>query len=48
MIQIFFDLEITTEGQRLYNFTKDTKNWVKKNKRKVAKNVIMVKYNDTS
>ena len=31
MIQIFFDLEITTEGQRLYNFTKDTKNWVKKN-----------------
>jgi|TARA_B100001540_G_scaffold66789_1_gene60150 secondary thiamine-phosphate synthase enzyme len=31
MIQIFFDLEITTEGQRLYNFTKDTENWVKKN-----------------
>ena len=31
MINIFFDLEITTEGQRLYNFTKDTENWVKKN-----------------
>ena len=31
MIQIFFDLEINTEGQRLYNFTKDTENWVKKN-----------------
>tara|TARA_B000000532_G_scaffold140434_1_gene112807 strand:- start:1246 stop:1668 length:423 start_codon:yes stop_codon:yes gene_type:complete len=31
MIQNFFDLEITTKGQRLYNFTKDTENWVKKN-----------------
>ena len=31
MIQIFFDLEITTEGQRLYNFTKDTENWIKNN-----------------
>ena len=31
MIQSFFDLEITTKGQRLYNFTNDTENWVKKN-----------------
>ncbi len=31
MIQSFFDLEITTKGQRLYNFTRDTENWIKKN-----------------
>ena len=31
MIQNFFDLEITTKGQRLYNFTRDTENWIKKN-----------------
>ena len=31
MIQSFFDLEIITKGQRLYNFTNDTENWVKKN-----------------
>ena len=30
MIQSFFDLEIITKGQRLYNFTNDTENWVKK------------------
>tara|TARA_B100000214_G_C23484492_1_gene408695 strand:- start:86 stop:508 length:423 start_codon:yes stop_codon:yes gene_type:complete len=31
MIQKFFDLEIITKGQRLYNFTNETKKWVKKN-----------------
>jgi len=31
MIQSFFDLEITTKGQRLYNFTRDTENWIKNN-----------------
>ena len=31
MIQSFFDLQIITKGQRLYNFTNDTENWVKKN-----------------
>ena len=31
MIQSFFDLEIITKGQRLYNFTNNTENWVKKN-----------------
>ena len=32
MIQEFFDLEITTKGQRLYNFTNETEKWIKKNK----------------
>ena len=31
MIQKFFDLEITTKGQRLYNFTNETEKWIKKN-----------------
>ena len=32
MIQKFFNLEIKTEGQKLYNFTKETEKWVKDNK----------------
>ena len=32
MIQKFFNLEIKTNGQRLYNFTDKTKKWVKDNK----------------
>ena len=32
MIQKFFNLEIKTNGQRLYNFTKQTEDWIKKNK----------------
>ncbi len=32
MIQKFFNLEIKTSGQRLYDFTKQTENWIKKNK----------------
>ena len=32
MIQKFFNLEIKTNGQRLYDFTKQTEDWVKKNK----------------
>ena len=31
MIQNFFDLEIITNGQRLYNFTNETEKWIKKN-----------------
>ena len=31
MIQKFFDLEIITNGQRLYNFTNETEKWIKKN-----------------
>ena len=32
MKQEFFNLEIDTHGQRLYEFTEQTINWVKKNK----------------
>ena len=32
MIQKFFNLEIKTNGQRLYNFTDKTEKWVKDNK----------------
>ena len=31
MIQKFFDMEIITNGQRLYNFTNETEKWIKKN-----------------
>tara|TARA_B100001109_G_C18506752_1_gene309520 strand:+ start:71 stop:490 length:420 start_codon:yes stop_codon:yes gene_type:complete len=31
MKQKFFDLKINTNGQKLYNFTKQTIDWVKKN-----------------
>ncbi len=31
MIQKFFNLEIETNGQKLYDFTNQTENWVKKN-----------------
>ena len=31
MIQKFFNLEITTNGQKLYNFTDKTEEWVKQN-----------------
>ena len=31
MIQKFFDLEIITNGQRLYNFTNETNKWIEKN-----------------
>ena len=31
MIQKFFDLNIFTNGQKFYEFTDNTKNWVKKN-----------------
>ena len=31
MIQKFFNLEITTSGQKLYNFTDKTEEWVKQN-----------------
>ena len=31
MIQKFFNLELKTEGQRLYNFTDKTQKWVKDN-----------------
>ena len=30
MIQKFFDLEIITNGQRLYNFTNETNKWIEK------------------
>ena len=32
MIQKFFNLELKTKGQKLYNFTDKTEEWVKKNK----------------
>ena len=32
MIQNFFNLEIKTKGQRLYNFTDKTEKWIKDNK----------------
>tara|TARA_Y100000590_G_scaffold76730_1_gene84929 strand:- start:149 stop:571 length:423 start_codon:yes stop_codon:yes gene_type:complete len=32
MIQKFFNLEVKTKGQRLYNFTDKTETWVKDNK----------------
>ena len=32
MKQIFFNLEIQTKGQKLYNFTDKTENWIKDNK----------------
>jgi len=32
MKQNFFKLEISTNGQRLYNFTRQTEDWIKKNK----------------
>ncbi len=32
MIQKFFKLEINTNGQRLYEFTDDTIQWIKKSK----------------
>ena len=31
MIQKFFDLNILTNGQKFYEFTDSTKNWIKKN-----------------
>ena len=31
MKQEFFDLEINTQGQKLYEFTDQTLNWIKKN-----------------
>ena len=31
MIQDFFNLEIKTNGQKLYEFTEKTHNWIKKN-----------------
>ena len=31
MIQKFYNLEIKTSGQSLYNFTKQTEDWIKKN-----------------
>ena len=31
MIQKFFDLNILTNGQKFYEFTDNTKNWIKKN-----------------
>ena len=31
MIQKFFNLEISTNGQKLYNFTKKTNDWIKDN-----------------
>ena len=31
-MQIFYELTVTTKGQGLYNFTKETTNWVKKQK----------------
>ena len=31
MIQEFFNLEIKTNGQKLYEFTKKTTNWIKEN-----------------
>ena len=32
MKQEFFNLEIKTNGQKLYEFTEKTDNWIKKNK----------------
>ena len=32
MIQKFYNLELKTKGQKLYNFTDKTEEWVKKNK----------------
>jgi len=32
VIQKFFNLELKTKGQKLYNFTDKTEEWVKKNK----------------
>ena len=32
MIQKFFDLKFTTNGQKLYDFTNDIKQWINKNK----------------
>ena len=32
MKQEFFDFEIYTNGQKLYDFTEETISWVKKNK----------------
>ena len=32
MNQKFFSLEIKTSGQKLYEFTDQTLNWIKKNK----------------
>ena len=32
MIQKFFDLQINTKGQKLYEFTQSTINWIEKNK----------------
>ena len=32
MIQRFFNLKISTNGQKLYDFTKKTLNWIKNNK----------------
>ena len=31
MKQVFFELKINTNGQKLYEFTKETINWIKKN-----------------
>ena len=31
MIQKFFDLNVLTNGQKFYEFTDSTKNWIKKN-----------------
>ena len=35
MKQEFFNLEINTSGQKLYEFTENTITWVKKNKFKI-------------
>ena len=32
MKQEFFNLELNTDGQKLYEFTDQTINWIKKNK----------------
>ena len=34
MIQEFYNLEINTNGQKLYEFTTDTINWIHKKERK--------------
>ncbi len=31
-MQIFYELTVKTKGQGLYNFTKETTDWVKKQK----------------
>ena len=48
MKQKFFNLEINTDGQKLYEFTYDSINWIKKNKFKEGLLNLSIKHTSAS